>query len=340
MKLLVTGAAGFIGSALVNRLLEEGHEVVGLDNINAYYDTRLKFRRLALAGIAQGDIRDYHLTTSTVNPAYRFIKLDLTERTELEQLFRTERFDAVVNLAGQAGVRYSIENPYSYVQSNVVGFLNILEGCRQHGVRHLLYASSSSVYGDGNHVPYREDEPTDAPVSLYAATKKSDELMAHAYHALYGFNAVGLRFFTVYGPDGRPDMAPSLFLHALLDGRPIRVFNHGDLSRDFTYIDDIVEGILCILRGLPADGSLCRVYNIGRSEPVRLMDFIHVLEEVSGHQAVLQMEPMQPGDVHCTYADTSALQRDFGYRPSVSLHEGIRRFYEWATAAENASRTA
>ena len=208
MKLLVTGAAGFIGSALVNRLLEEGHEAVGLDNINAYYDTRLKFRRLALAGIAQGDIRDYHLTTSTVNPAYRFIKLDLPERTELEQLFRTERFDAVVNLAGQAGVRYSIENPYSYVQSNVVGFRDILAGCRQHGVRHLLYASSSRVYGMNAKVPFCETDMTDTPVSLYAATKKSNELMAHAYSNLYHIPATGLRFFTFYGPWGRPDIAP------------------------------------------------------------------------------------------------------------------------------------
>lgn len=329
MKVLVTGAAGFIGSNLVKALLAKGHEVVGMDCINAYYDTRLKYARLARTGIAQGDIRDGQVTASTLYPGYRFVKLDLTDRIGLEGLFRSEGFDMVVNMAAQAGVRYSIENPYAYVESNVVGFLNLLENCRHYGVKRLLYASSSSVYGANNEVPYREDDVTDSPVSLYAATKKTDELMAHVYSKLYGLSAVGLRFFTVYGPEGRPDMAPFLFLKAILEGTPIRVFNNGDLSRDFTYIDDIVGGVMQIVEQFPEGEGVCRVYNIGRSEPVGLMDFIGTIEHVAGRKAVMQMTGMQPGDVYCTYADTSRLWHDFGYRPSVSLEEGIRRFYEW-----------
>lgn len=329
MKVLVTGAAGFIGAALVKALLAKGHEVVGLDCINAYYDIRLKHARLAEAGICQSDIRDGRMTASTLYPGYRFVKLDLTDRIGLERLFASESFDLVVNLAAQAGVRYSIENPYAYIESNVVGFLNLLEDCRHHGVKRLLYASSSSVYGANNQVPYREDDVTDSPVSLYAATKKADELMAHVYGKLYGMSTVGLRFFTVYGPGGRPDMAPYLFLKAILEGSPIRVFNNGDLSRDFTYIDDIVGGVMQIVEHFPEGEPGNRVYNIGRSEPVGLMDFIGAIERVAGRKAVMQMTGMQPGDVHCTYADTSRLWNDFGYRPSVSLEEGIRRFYEW-----------
>lgn len=329
MNILVTGAAGFIGSNLVKALLARKHRVVGLDSINSYYDTRLKYARLADTGIVQGDIRDGKMTVSSLSPDYRFMKLDLTDRIGLNSLFASESFDMVVNMAAQAGVRYSIENPYAYIDSNVVGFLNLLECCRHHAVKTLLYASSSSVYGSGNTVPYSENDVTDSPVSLYAATKKADELMAHVYHNLYGLTTVGLRFFTVYGPAGRPDMAPFLFLKSILEGKPIRVFNYGRMSRDFTYIDDITEGVMQIVDRMPTEKPLCSVYNIGRSEPVQLMDFIHVLEKVSGRKAVMELTDMQPGDVLCTYADTTRLYEDFGYHPSVSIEEGIRHFYEW-----------
>ncbi len=329
MNILVTGAAGFIGSNLVKALLARKHRVVGLDSINSYYDTRLKYARLADTGIVQGDIRDGKMTVSSLSPDYRFMKLDLTDRIGLNSLFASEGFDMVVNMAAQAGVRYSIENPYAYIDSNVVGFLNLLECCRHHAVKTLLYASSSSVYGSGNTVPYSENDVTDSPVSLYAATKKADELMAHVYHNLYGLTTVGLRFFTVYGPAGRPDMAPFLFLKSILEGKPIRVFNYGRMSRDFTYIDDITEGVMQIVDRMPTEKPLCSVYNIGRSEPVQLMDFIHVLEKVSGRKAVMELTDMQPGDVLCTYADTTRLYEDFGYHPSVSIEEGIRHFYEW-----------
>ncbi len=259
--------------------------------------------------------------------SYRFVKMDLTDRIALEELFASEHFDIVINLAGQAGVRYSIENPFAYAESNVMGFLNVLECCRHYPVSHLLYASSSSVYGMNNHIPYAESDPTDSPVSLYAATKKSNELMAYAYSHLYGITATGMRFFTVYGPWGRPDMAPFIFMRSVLEDKPIRVFNHGNMQRDFTYIDDIVRGVMLLLP-CPSAGTH-RIYNIGHSDPVQLMDFIHAIEEVTGRKAILQMEEMQPGDVLCTYADTSRLEQDYGFRPSISVKEGIGRFYEW-----------
>lgn len=338
MKILVTGGAGFIGFSLTRRLLEQGHETVGLDNINSYYDTGLKYARLQELGIAQEQIKENKLTLSRKYQHYRFIKLDLADRIGMEALFKDEHFDAVVNLGGQAGVRYSIENPYAYAESNVMGFLNILECCRHYPVRHLLYASSSSVYGIQDHVPYREDDRTDTPVSLYAATKKSNELMAYAYSKLYGIPATGVRFFTVYGPWGRPDMAPFLFMQSVLEGKAIRVFNHGNLQRDFTYIDDIVNGTLLILQHPSQEEVPHRVYNIGHSKPVQLMDFIHTIEEITGRKAIMQMTGMQPGDVYCTYADTTRLQNDFGYCPSVSIREGLQRFYDWYSSFYRTAR--
>lgn len=329
MNILVTGSAGFIGAATVKALLARGHKVVGIDNLNSYYDTGLKYARLAETGIPQDAIRENKPVVSRKAADYSFVKMDLTDRIGMDALFSAEHFDAVINLAGQAGVRYSIENPFAYVESNVLGFLNILENCRHYPVRHLIYASSSSVYGMSDHVPYAETDMTDSPVSLYAATKKSNELMAYAYSQLYGVPATGVRFFTVYGPWGRPDMAPFLFMRSVLEGKPIRVFNHGDMQRDFTYIDDIIEGVLCLLDHPSTAAVPHTVYNIGHSEPVPLMDFIHTIEQVTGHKAIMQMEGMQPGDVYQTYADTSRLQHDFDYHPSVSIEEGIRRFYEW-----------
>ena len=262
-------------------------------------------------------------------PGYRFVRMDLTDREGIDHLFRTEGFTHVLNLAGQAGVRYSIENPYSYIQSNVVGFLNILEGCRHHGLPRLVYASSSSVYGMDPHVPFKESDRTDSPVSLYAATKKSEEAMSYAYSKLYRLQTVGLRFFTVYGPWGRPDMAPYKFLKAIIHGDEIQVFNHGDMLRDFTYIDDITEGIRLVLHSEDKEEIPYRIYNIGNSEPVKLLDFIHTIEEVTGRKAKMRMLGMQPGDVVRTYADTTLLQHDFGYKPSTTIADGIRNLYEW-----------
>lgn len=328
MKILVTGAAGFIGSYTVKALASKGHQIVGIDCINSYYDTRLKYARLHECGIAQSGIRDGKLITSERWHGYRFLKLDLTDRIALEKLFAQEQFGLVINLAAQAGVRYSIENPYTYVESNIVGFLNLLEACRNHQVSRLIYASSSSVYGMSSDIPYREDLCTDFPVSMYAATKKCDELMAHVYSKLYGIATTGLRFFTVYGPWGRPDMAPCLFMESVLKGTPIRVFNHGNLSRDFTYIEDILAGIMQVVNHPQQPGDY-KIYNIGHSEPVQLMEFIGEIERVTGRKAILEMTDMQPGDVYTTFADTSRLWTDFGYRPTTSLHEGMKAFYQW-----------
>lgn len=330
MKALVTGAAGFIGSATAKALLDKGYEVVGLDNVNTYYDTALKFDRLRSLGIASEDVKDDVFALSSTNEGFRFIRMELSDRGKMDSLFAAEKFDVVVNLAGQAGVRYSIENPYSYIESNVLGFMNVLEGCRHNPVRHLVYASSSSVYGMAESgVPYSETDRTDSPVSLYAATKKSDEMMAYAYSKLYGIPATAVRPFTVYGPWGRPDMAPFIFMKAILSGEPINVFNHGRMQRDFTYIDDIVEGIVLVLEHPSQEEVPHRIYNLGHSSPVQLLDFIGTIEKVSGRKATMVMKEMQPGDVVCTYADTTRMERDFGYRPSVGIEEGIRRFYDW-----------
>ena len=343
MKILVTGAAGFIGFHVVRCLLERGDDVVGLDNINDYYDVNLKYARLAETGIDKESIEYGKLVRGKRYPLYRFIKLNLEDREELPKLFERERFERVVNLAAQAGVRYSIENPWAYVDSNITGFLNILECCRYLGVRHLVYASSSSVYGLNANVPFKEDSGIAHPVSLYAATKKSNELMAHVYSHLYGLPTTGLRFFTVYGPWGRPDMSPHLFTRAIMEGQTMKVFNHGDMLRDFTYVDDIVEGVIRVMDRVavpdedwnaevpnPATSSAAyRVYNIGNSSPVRLMDFIHALEEACGKEAVKEYLPMQPGDVYQTDADTTRLYREINYKPKTPLKEGVEKFVRW-----------
>lgn len=329
MKVLVTGAAGFIGFHLVNRLAGRGDEVVGIDNINDYYPVSLKYARLKESGIEESEIVQGHIVQSKKYPTYRFVRMDIEDRMRLQQLFSREGFDVVVNLAAQAGVRYSIENPYAYVQSNVVGFLNLLECVRQYPVKHFVYASSSSVYGGNTKVPFSEDDRVDNQVSIYAATKRSNELMANVYHKLYGIKSTGLRFFTVYGPWGRPDMAPMLFAKAILAGEPIKVFNNGNLSRDFTYIDDIIDGVTQVIDKTEERTSAAEIYNIGCGHPVPLMDFIHTLEDALGRKAQMQMLPMQKGDVYTTYADTTKLATYCGYDARFSLKEGIGLFMDW-----------
>lgn len=341
MKILVTGAAGFIGAKLSHCLAERGDEVIGLDNLNDYYDVRLKYARLAENGIvADGEFSADIVYTSRLLSNLRFIRLSIDDKSSLDHLFEIEKFDKVVNLAAQAGVRYSIDNPYSYMQSNLLGFLNILEGCRHYGVKHLIFASSSSVYGMNEKVPFREEDMVDTPVSLYGASKKSNELMAHSYSKLYGFAVTGLRFFTVYGPWGRPDMAPFLFADAIRDGKPIKVYNNGDMSRDFTYIDDIVEGAIKIVDStLKAENCpnlvKYRLYNIGCGHPVKLLDFIRELEAAMGKSTEKIFLPMQPGDVYQTYADTTRLETEIGYHPHWSLLEGINQFIEWYNSSKN-----
>ena len=342
MKILVTGAAGFIGSKLMYMLARRGDVVVGIDNINDYYDPRLKYGRLRECGIdAENDDMEWgRMAESTLLPNCRFCRMAIDDKESLDALFEEEKFDKVVNLAAQAGVRYSITNPYSYLQSNLVGFLNVLEACRNYGVRHLVYASSSSVYGMNEKVPYSEDDKVVSPVSLYAASKKSNELMAHAYSKLYGFATTGLRYFTVYGPWGRPDMSPMLFATAITQGKPIKVFNQGDMIRDFTYIDDIVEGTMHVIdhEPLAADcehGVPYKANNIGCSNPVKLMDFISEIENACGRVAEKIFLPMQPGDVYQTNADTSKLEKECGYKPHWSLHDGIGEFMKWFKSDKN-----
>jgi UDP-glucuronate 4-epimerase len=332
MKILVTGTAGFIGFHLAKRLLEADNEVVGLDNINDYYDTGLKYARLKETGIEQNDIEYGKIVQSQTYKKYRFIKLNLEDRYALKTLFSNEKFDIVCHLAAQAGVRYSIENPYTYIESNIVGFINILECCRYNSIKHLVYASSSSVYGMNTKIPFSEDDRVDYPVSLYAATKKANELMAHTYSHLYHLPTTGLRFFTVYGSWGRPDMAPMLFAQAIIQGKPIKVFNEGNLIRDFTYIDDIIEGVSRIINNIPAKDEIhpyYRIFNIGNSKPVQLMDFIHTMEDTIGKKAVLDMYPMQKGDVKVTYADTSELGKIVGYKPKTILSTGLSNYISW-----------
>lgn len=382
-KILITGTAGFIGFHLSETLLKRGDVVVGLDNINDYYDVNLKYGRLAESGIARDEAGRHHgvsrdaadggraegsgspqgrqspgpvLIQSSVHKNYRFVRMDLADAQGLKTLFESEGFDHVVHLAAQAGVRYSLTNPQAYIDANITGFLNILEACRAHPVKHLVYASSSSVYGKNTRMPFSVSDNVDHPVSLYAATKKSNELMAHTYSHLFGIPATGLRFFTVYGPWGRPDMALFLFTRAILEGRPIEVFNQGEMQRDFTYIDDIIKGVVHVL-DKPAEPLIAtgagaakeavapawdsrspdpsgsdvphRVYNIGNSHPTKLMDFIESLEKALGRRAEKILMPMQPGDVPATWADVSALQRDFNYRPGTPIEQGIAAFVDW-----------
>lgn len=330
MKILVTGAAGFIGYHLVEALLKRGNEVIGIDNINDYYDVNLKYSRLKETGIDRTlIIENKELINSDIYPSYKFAKIDITDLVRLEELFAKEKFTHVVNLAAQAGVRYSLENPHAYIQSNVVGFVNILECCRHNKIEHLLYASSSSVYGANAKIPFAEDDKVDNPVSLYAATKKSNELMAFTYSHLYNLPTTGLRFFTVYGPWGRPDMAPMLFASAINNGKAIKVFNNGVMQRDFTYIDDIVEGIVRCISVLPEKETKAEIFNIGNSKPIKLMEFISIIEDCLGKKALKEFLPMQDGDVAITYANVEKLNSCVNYSPETELKEGIEKFIKW-----------
>lgn len=343
MKILVTGTAGFIGSFLALRLLERGDEVIGLDCINDYYDVKIKYGRLKNAGISQEKISYNTLIQSEKYPNYRFINLKLEDRENLFALFKNEKFDKVCNLAAQAGVRYSLVNPYAYIDSNIVGFVNILEACRHHNIKHLAYASSSSVYGLNEGMPFSTSDNVDHPISLYAASKKSNELMAHTYSYLFNLPTTGLRFFTVYGPWGRPDMALFLFTKAILEDKAIDVFNNGEMLRDFTYIDDIVEGVVRVIDNIPTPNlqwngknpdphsskAPYKIYNIGNNNPVKLMDFIEAIEKEVGKTAQKNMLPLQPGDVPATYANVDDLVSELDYKPNTSIQTGIKNFVKW-----------
>lgn len=343
MKILVTGTAGFIGYHLARALAERGDEIVGLDSINDYYDVNLKYGRLNASGVTRDRVSYNVPSASVVYPNYRFIMLNCEDRAVIEALFDRERFDAVCHLAAQPGVRYSLRNPHAYIASNIVGFINILDACRNFGVRHLVYASSSSVYGLNEKMPFSTSDNVDHPANLYGATKKSNELMAHSYSHLFALPCTGLRFFTVYGPWGRPDMAPMLFAGAIMAGKPLDVYNHGRMQRDFTYVSDIVEGIVRVIdrppKGNPewsgqhpepgSSRGPYRIYNIGNSAPVKLLDFIEIMERELGKPAIKNFLPMQPGDIPATYADVSDLEGEISFSPVIMIDEGIRRFVNW-----------
>lgn len=329
VKILVTGTAGFIGFHVVKKLLQQGYAVVGIDDINNYYDVELKYARLRETGINKEQIENDKIIESSIYPGYRFMKMELSNSDALLSLFEEEQFTHVIHLAAQAGVRYSLKNPKAYIESNIVGFINLLEACRHHPVEHLVYASSSSVYGANSKIPFKETDQTDHPVSLYAATKKADELMAYTYAHLYGIPCTGIRFFTVYGPWGRPDMAPSLFMSAVLKGETIQLFNYGEMERDFTYVEDIVEGLMCIYPVAPEGNPPYAIYNMGCSNPVKIRDFLTTIERISGKKAQIKMTEMQPGDVVTTYADTTLLREKFNYQPSTSIQTGLHNFYQW-----------
>jgi UDP-glucuronate 4-epimerase len=343
MKVLVTGTAGFIGFHLANRLINDGFEVVGIDSINEYYSVSLKLDRLKAAGITADKIEYNKIYKSNSLKGYSFIQLKLEDRENLEALFASQQFDMAVNLAAQAGVRYSITNPAAYIDSNIVGFANLLECCRHHNIKHFVYASSSSVYGLNETIPFQTDQTVDHPISLYAATKKSNELMAHVYSHLYNLPTTGLRFFTVYGPWGRPDMAMYLFTKAITGNEPIQVFNNGEMERDFTYVDDIVDGVVRVINNIPrgnpdwnganplpsSSKAPYQLYNIGNSKPVKLTTFIEAIEKKLNKTAKKIMMPMQPGDVHKTYADVSDLTEKLGYHSTTSIETGVNNFIDW-----------
>ena len=342
-KILITGTVGFIGFHLVKKLAGRDYEITGLDNINDYYDVNLKYGRLAETGISKDRIREGEMLGSDVYENYQFIKMDLEDKEGMESLFKNEKFDYVVHLAAQAGVRYSLVNPHAYINSNITGFLNILEGCRHNPVKHLVYASSSSVYGANTKMPFSTQHNVDHPVSLYAATKKANELMAHTYSSLYAIPTTGLRFFTVYGPWGRPDMSLFLFTKAISEGKPIDVFNNGNMQRDFTYIDDIIGGIDRLIPKPPLPDSNWsgddpnpetsyapyKIFNIGNNSPVKLMTFIQTIEKALGKKAELNMMPMQPGDVPATYADVNGLMETVDFKPDTPIETGVARFVDW-----------
>lgn len=331
MKILVTGAAGFIGYHLCEKLVKDGHDVIGLDNINDYYDVHLKFSRLEQLGIDREKARAYNEVVESALHVdkFSFVRMNLEDRDALPALFKKVAIGKVCNLAAQAGVRYSLENPEAYIDSNIVGYLNLLECCRHHKVEHLVYASSSSVYGLNEKIPFSTEDTVDHPISLYAASKKSNELMAHTYSHLFDIPTTGLRFFTVYGPWGRPDMALFLFTDAIAKGKPINVFNHGKMERDFTYVDDIVEGVYRILTSPIDNRPKYKVYNIGNNNSVKLMDFIEAIENSMGKKAEKNLMPIQPGDVERTWADVSDLMQDYGYRPNTKVSVGVKNFVDW-----------
>ncbi|MEX6688436.1 NAD-dependent epimerase [Danxiaibacter flavus] len=343
MKILLTGAAGFIGFHVANRLLKDGHTVVGIDSLNHYYDLHLKVDRLQELGIDRNNIAYKTRIDSDIYPGFIFGQLNLEDKDGLNKAFEKAQFDLVIHLAAQAGVRYSLTHPDAYISSNIVGFVNVLECCRNYGVRHLVFASSSSVYGLNDEAPFTTDQNTDHPISLYAATKKSNELMAHSYSHLFQIPVTGLRFFTVYGPWGRPDMAPFLFTKAIIDGKPLKVFNYGEMKRDFTYVDDIVEGVARIMNFPPnpdpewkssnsdisSSTAPYKIYNIGKNAPISLMDFIAALENEIGKKAIVEFLPMQAGDLTATYADVADLIQRIDYKPTTSIEDGVRKFVKW-----------
>jgi UDP-glucuronate 4-epimerase len=327
-KVLITGAIGFIGYHIAKRLIKEGYSVVGIDNINSYYDVRLKYAKLPILGITEDSIWPNVPYQSTKHKNFKFVKLDIKDRYNLEKLFETEKFDIVCNLAAQAGVQYSIQDPHTYIENNITGFINIIDACRQNKIEHFVYASSSSVYGNREDVPFKETDNVDNPISLYAASKKSNELIAHSYSHLFKLKTTGLRFFTVYGPWGRPDMAPYIFVKRISEGKPITVFNNGNMERDFTYVDDIVEGVYRVIKGNSTNDNY-KIYNIGNSKPVNLNDFIHTIEKVVGKKAKVEYKSMRSGDVVRTYSDITNLQNDYGYSSTINIEKGINSFVKW-----------
>lgn len=329
MKVFITGMAGFIGYHLAKRLMNDNYEIIGIDNINDYYSTQLKYDRLNKIGIDTENISYGKFERSYLNSKIKFIKLDLGDKQNLLNLFSQEKFDFVVNLAAQAGVRYSLINPESYINSNIVGFLNILECCRQYPVKHLIYASSSSVYGTNTKIPFSENDITDNPASLYAATKKSNELMAHTYSHLFNIPTTGLRFFTVYGEWGRPDMATYIFSENIIAEKPINLFNNGFMKRDFTYIDDVVDAIVRLIQIFPEVTPPFNVFNIGNNTPVELINFVKILERYLGKEAIIDFKPIQPGDVVMTYADVNKLENTISFKPYTTLEKGLENFCDW-----------